>query len=51
MIRIYRRGGLEILLVATSAALVVVMPIETGVLLAIVLSFMHSLYNVSRLLR
>jgi sulfate permease, SulP family len=48
MIRIYRRGGLEILLVVTSAALVVVMPIETGVLLAIVLSFMHSLYNVAR---
>jgi SulP family sulfate permease len=48
MIRIYRRGRLEILLVVTSAALVVVMPIETGVLLAIVLSFMHSLYNVAR---
>jgi sulfate permease, SulP family len=48
MIRIYRRGGLETLLVAASAALVVVMPIETGVLLAIVLSFMHSLYNVAR---
>ncbi len=31
-----------------SAALVVVMPIETGMLLAIVLSFMHSLYIVAR---
>jgi SulP family sulfate permease len=48
MIQIYRRGGFEILLVAASAGLVVVMPIETGVLLAIVLSFMHSLYNVAR---
>jgi MFS superfamily sulfate permease-like transporter len=48
MIRIYRRGGLEILLVAASAGLVIAMPIETGMLLAIVLSFMHSLYNVAR---
>jgi SulP family sulfate permease len=48
MIRIYRRGGLEILLVVASAGLVVAMPIETGMLLAIVLSFMHSLYIVAR---
>jgi sulfate permease, SulP family len=48
MIEIYRRGGFEILLVVASTALVIVMPIETGVLLAIVLSFMHSLYNVAR---
>ena len=48
MIQIYRRGRFEILLVAASAGLVIVMPIETGVLLAIVLSFMHSLYNVAR---
>jgi sulfate permease, SulP family len=48
MIQIYRRGGLEILLVLASAGLVVAMPIETGMLLAIVLSFMHSLYNVAR---
>ena len=48
MIRIYRRGGLEILLVAASAGLVIAMPIETGMLLAIVLSFMHSLYIVAR---
>ena len=48
MIRIYRRGGLEILLVAGSAGLVIALPIETGMLLAIVMSFMHSLYIVAR---
>jgi sulfate permease, SulP family len=48
MIRIYRRGGLEILLVAGSAGLVIALPIETGMLLAIVLSFVHSLYIVAR---
>jgi sulfate permease, SulP family len=48
MIRIYRRGGLEILLVAASCGLVVTLPIETGMLLAIVLSFVHSLYFVVR---
>jgi sulfate permease, SulP family len=48
MINIARRGGLEILLVAGSAALVVVLPIESGMLLAIVLSFVHSLYIVAR---
>ena len=48
MIQIYRRGGLEILLVAASAGLVIALPIETGMLLAIVLSFMHSLYIVAR---
>ena len=48
MIRIYRRGGLEILLVIASAALVIAMPIETGMLLAITLSFLHSLYIVAR---
>lgn len=48
MIRIYRRGGREILLVVASAALVVVLPIQTGVLLAIMLSFIHSLYIVAR---
>jgi sulfate permease, SulP family len=42
MIRIYRRGGRE------SAGLVVVLPIESGMLLAIVLSFVHSLYVVAR---
>ena len=48
MIRIYRRGGREILLVVASAALVIVMPIQTGVLLAIVLSFIHSLHTIAR---
>lgn len=48
MIRIYRRGGLEILLVAASAGLVIALPIETGMLLAIVMSFVHSLYIVAR---
>jgi SulP family sulfate permease len=48
MINIARRGGREILLVAASAALVVVLPIESGMLLAIVLSFVHSLYIVAR---
>ena len=48
MIRIYRRGGSEILLVAASCGLVVALPIETGMLLAIVLSFVHSLYIVAR---
>jgi SulP family sulfate permease len=48
MIRIWRRGGSEILLVAASGALVVALPIETGMLLAIVLSFVNSLYAVAR---
>jgi MFS superfamily sulfate permease-like transporter len=48
MIRIYRHGGWEILIVVASAALVVALPIETGMLLAIVLSFVSSLYAVAR---
>jgi MFS superfamily sulfate permease-like transporter len=48
MVRIYRRGGWEILIVAASAALVVALPIETGMLLAIALSFVSSLYAVAR---
>ena len=48
MIRIYRQGGWEILLVAASGGLVVALPIESGMLLAIVLSFVHSLYAVAR---
>ena len=48
MIRIYRHGGLEILLVAASAGLVIALPIETGMLLAIVLSFVHSIYIIAR---
>ena len=46
--RIYRRGGVEILLVAACAGLVIALPIETGMLLAIVLSFVHSLYIIAR---
>jgi len=48
MIRIYRYGGWEILLVAASGGLVVALPIEVGMLLAIVLSFVYSLYAVAR---
>jgi MFS superfamily sulfate permease-like transporter len=48
MFRIYRQGGREILLVAASGGLVVALPIESGMLLAIVLSFVHSLYAVAR---
>jgi len=48
MISIYRHGRRETLLVVASAALVVVLPIETGMLLAIILSFVHSLYIVAR---
>jgi MFS superfamily sulfate permease-like transporter len=48
MIRIWQRGGLEILLVAASAGLVVALPIETGMMLAIILSFVHSLYVIAR---
>ena len=48
MIQIYHDSGPEVLLVAASAALVIALPIETGILLAIVLSFVHSLYIVAR---
>jgi sulfate permease, SulP family len=48
MIRIYRQSKWEILLVAASGGLVVLLPIETGMLLAIVFSFIHSLYVVAR---
>jgi sulfate permease, SulP family len=48
MIRIWHRSRREILLVAASGGLVVALPIETGMLLAIVLSFVYSLYAVAR---
>ena len=48
MISIYRRSGREILLVVASGGLVVALPIEIGMLLAIVLSFVYSLYAVAR---
>jgi SulP family sulfate permease len=48
MVQIARRGGSEIWLVAASAALVVLLPIETGMLASIVLSLLHSFYAVAR---
>jgi sulfate permease, SulP family len=48
MVRIWRRGGREILLAAASTGLVVALPIETGMALAILLSFVHSLYGIAR---
>ncbi len=48
MRRIYLKGGYEISLVAASAALVVLLPIQTGVTLSIVLSLTHSIYIVAR---
>ena len=48
MIRIARRGGSEILLVVASAALVVVLPIQTGMILSVVLSLLHGFYIVAR---
>ena len=48
MRRIYQRSPREILLVAASAALVVMLPIETGVTMSIVLSLLHSIYIIAR---
>ena len=48
MRRIYRNGGVEILLVIASAALVVIMPIQAGVAMSIGLSLLYSLYIVAR---
>jgi MFS superfamily sulfate permease-like transporter len=48
MRQIYRRGGWEILLVVASAALVVLLPMETGVTMSIVLSLLHSIYIIAR---
>jgi MFS superfamily sulfate permease-like transporter len=48
MRQIYRRGGWEILIVAGSAALVVFLPIQTGVTLSIMLSLLHSVYVIAR---
>ena len=48
MIRIARRGGSEILLVLASALLVVVLPIQTGMILGVVLSLLHGFYIVAR---
>ena len=48
MIRIARHGGTEILLVLASATLVVVLPIQTGMMLGVVLSLLHGFYIVAR---
>jgi sulfate permease, SulP family len=48
MRQIYRKSDWEILVVAASAALVVFLPIETGVTLSIVLSLLHSVYVIAR---
>ena len=48
MARIIRYGGTEILLVAASAALVILLPIETGMLAGIVLSLLHSFTIIAR---
>ncbi len=48
MRQIYRKSEWEILIVAGSAALVVFLPIETGITLSIVLSLLHSAYVIAR---
>jgi sulfate permease, SulP family len=48
MRQIYRRGGWEILLVLASAALVVLLPIQTGITMSIVLSLLHGMYIIAR---
>jgi len=48
MARILRQGGTEILLVAASAALVIALPIELGMLCSIGLSLLQSFYGVAR---
>jgi MFS superfamily sulfate permease-like transporter len=48
MREIYRKGEWEILIVVGTAALVVFLPIETGVTMSIVLSLLHSVYVIAR---
>jgi MFS superfamily sulfate permease-like transporter len=48
MLRIARLGGYEIWLVVAGAALVIALPIESGMALAIVLSLVHGIYVVAR---
>jgi MFS superfamily sulfate permease-like transporter len=48
MWQIYRRGGYEFWLVVASAALVVFLPIQTGVTMSILLSLVHSIYIIAR---
>lgn len=48
MRQIYRKSEWEILIVAGSAALVVFLPIQTGITLSIILSLLHSVYVIAR---
>jgi sulfate permease, SulP family len=48
MRQIYRKSEWEILVVAGSAALVVFLPIQTGITLSIILSLLHSVYVIAR---
>jgi sulfate permease, SulP family len=48
MRQIYRQGGWEIWLVLASAALVVFLPIQTGITMSIVLSLLHGMYIIAR---
>jgi len=48
MLRIARLGGWEIWLVVAGAVLVIALPIESGMLLAIVVSLAHGIYIVAR---
>jgi len=48
MRQIYRKSDWEILIVVGSAALVVFLPIQTGVTLSIMLSLLHSVYVIAR---
>ena len=48
MRQISRHGGWEIWLVAASAALIVLLPIQTGVTISIMLSLFHGIYIVAR---
>ncbi len=48
ILRIARQGGAEIYLVALSAILVIVLPIEIGMLASIALSLLQSIYGLAR---
>jgi len=48
MRQIYRRGGWEIFLVLASGALVIFLPIQTGVTTSVMLSLLHSVYIIAR---
>ena len=48
MVRIARHGGTEILLVAASALLVVLLPIQTGMIMGVLFSLLHGFYIVAR---